>query len=196
MKQYITESYRKLSAFVKMEKVKSLRGILIFILLTVVIHIFWKFWSIRLAYFPIAGFMDNAFNFMIGVVLAKSKWAIIHILGISATIDGQTIWLQNGWGISIGEGCTSLKQISQFVLLMVFYPGPWKHKLWYIPFGAVVVYLTNLFRILLLAVFMNFRAPQWFIDFAHNDLLRIIFYIAIFVLWLIWAEVICKPKKS
>ena len=95
----------------------------------------------------------------------------------------------------INESCSGLKQMLQFSLLMILFPGPWIKKLWFIPLGIIVMHLTNLFRVVGLAVVMNTRPQYW--DFSHDYIFRPIFYVVIFGLWLYWVERINrKPEAS
>jgi len=79
----------------------------------------------------------------------------------------------------------------QFALLMAIFPGPWRHKLWYIPLGIFIVHLTNLFRIIGLAVVLVTVPDYW--DFSHDNIFRPLFYVVIFGLWVYWVE---KLKKK
>jgi exosortase/archaeosortase family protein len=69
---------------------------------------------------------------------------------------------------------------------MVFFPGPWKHKLWYIPLGIGVIHLTNVFRITGLLL-IQYPFPNGF-DFFHNYVFKTLFYAVIFLMWAFWNE--------
>jgi len=68
----------------------------------------------------------------------------------------------------------------------MLFPGPWKKKLWFIPLGIAIIHLTNVLRIVGLAIVMN-NWP-WHFNFSHDLIFRPIFYVVIFALWLIWVE--------
>ncbi len=125
------------------------------------------------------------------VVLRQSYWVITHIMQIPTVLRDHTMWFPNKWGIVINEGCTGLKQIIQVLLLFLIYPGPFKHKAWFIPSAIILIHLTNITRITLLAIAMNFNLPH--IQFIHTYPLRFLFYVVIFGLWVIWVEKI-TPK--
>jgi len=76
---------------------------------------------------------------------------------------------------------------------MLLYPGPWKHKLWFIPVGVFIVHLTNLFRIIGLSVVLINYSDYW--KFSHDNLFRPFFYVVIFIMWVIWVEYFYKKKK-
>jgi exosortase/archaeosortase family protein len=80
-----------------------------------------------------------------------------------------------------------------FSLLIIFITGQWKHKAWFIPVGIVILHLTNVFRIICLVV-IAMHWPQQ-IHYAHDNLLRILYYIVIFGLWVVWVEKIAYKNN-
>jgi exosortase/archaeosortase family protein len=172
----------------------GLRGVLLFIVITILIHFSFRFWAHTLHYFPISDFFYWITNLMEDMVFKHSNWVITHILRVKTVLNDHTIYLNDNWGIIISEGCTGLKQFIQVFLLFLIYPGPWKHKLWFIPAGMILMHLTNILRISLLAEAMKWNLPH--IHFIHNYPLRFLFYIGIFALWWLWAEKISKKKPD
>jgi exosortase/archaeosortase family protein len=130
--------------------------------------------------------MKELQGFMTGLVFDQSTWVNRHILNIPMTLSCKTMSFENGHGMSINESCAGDKQILQFVLLMLIYPGLWKRKLWYIPLGVVIVHFTNILRVVLLALVSANKYEWW--HFMHNTLLRGMFYVVIFALWVVWVK--------
>ena len=54
----------------------------------------------------------------------------------TAGIDGTS-------GVWIGDPCNGFSLFALFLIFMITYPGPWKHKLWYIPMGLIAIHLIN-----------------------------------------------------
>jgi exosortase/archaeosortase family protein len=79
-----------------------------------------------------------------------------------------------------------LKQFYQAFFLFLLYPGPWKHKLWYIPLAILVMHLVNVFRVVALSLVMVHAYPHW--DLMHDWVLRPFFYVVLFALWVVWNE--------
>jgi exosortase/archaeosortase family protein len=173
---------------------KSLRGIFLFVTITVLIHVLYRFWANTLNYYPIREFFTAATFFMEDVVLHQSSWIIVNVLQIPTFILGNVMWFSAKWGIAITEGCTGIKQIIQVLLLFLIYPGPWKHKAWFIPSGIIIIHITNVIRITLLAIAMKLNFPE--IHFIHSYPLRLFFYVVIFGLWWIWEEKISHGGKN
>ena len=162
-----------------------------FIIVTLVIHFSYRYW-VTLAYYPIGDLMNSMHDFLANRVFIESSWFIQHVSGSDITIVERTMYWPGYGYIAITHGCSGLKQIIQFALLIMLFPGPWKHKLWYIPMGMFIVHITNLFRIIGLAEILEIIPDYW--KFSHDYIFRPIFYIVIFSLWVIWVEKI-KDKK-
>lgn len=185
------EKYRtQFSAFIKEKKLEPMVDVAMFILITLVIHFSYRFWAAH-QYFPIQGVMSSMHEFLSDALFKQSSWIIQHVLGMDITTVKRTMYWQNQGYIAISHGCSGLKQIIQFVLLMMFFPGPWKRKLWYLPLGALIVHFTNIFRIVGLAVVLVSVPDYW--KFSHDYLFRPFFYVVIFSLWVYWVE---KLKKK
>ncbi|MDR2628340.1 MAG: archaeosortase/exosortase family protein [Dysgonamonadaceae bacterium] len=105
------------------------------------------------------------------------------------------LWFYNGHiTLSIIWGCTGIKQLYSFLLLMLFYPGPWRKKLWYLPMGSAVLFFYNIVRISAI-LFLTYRHPERF-DSLHEGVFRYIYYGLIFLLWVIWEEAVRKKQET
>jgi exosortase/archaeosortase family protein len=183
MKKLIEE----ISKFIKKYKLHVLKDVAIFVIIILVVHFSYRAWVRYTDYWPISGAMHSLHDRASTLVFHQSVWIIDHVLGMAITTDeNKVIYFQNNGYIGINESCSGVKPILQFVLLMLLFPGPWKHKAWFIPMGIVILHLTNLFRISGLAV-VTITAPQYW-DFAHDNLFRPFFYVVIFFLWVWWVE--------
>jgi exosortase/archaeosortase family protein len=189
---------KKLIDFIKIfftdPRWQKVRAVFWFCLITVLIHFSWRFWAINLHYFPIKSGMIIISDFLVNQVYDQSLWVIKNIFRIKVESVANAMFCENGAGIKVVESCSGVKQIMQFAILMLIFPGPWKHKLWYIPLGMFIVHITNIFRISMLVVVAK-HSPEN-IEYAHDNWLRIMFYVVIFILWLIWVEKIADKKTQ
>lgn len=186
--------YADISKSIKKYRLYVLRDVIIFMIITLAIHFAYRYWANTLHYFPVENTMNQAHEKMAQLVFNQSTWLIDHVLTIPiSTGPNRFIYFKNDGFIAINQSCSGLKPILQFVLLMLIFPGPWKHKAWFIPMGIVIVHCTNLFRISGLAV-VTVTVPEYW-DFAHDNVFRPFFYVVIFLLWVWWAERF-KPKAS
>jgi exosortase/archaeosortase family protein len=179
--------YEEINKSIKKYKLYVLKDVAIFIMITIIIHFAYRYWANKTLYWPVEKQMYAAHDGLSSVVFRQSVWLIDHILHIPFTTDeNRTIYFQNNGFIGISHGCSGLKPMLQYLLLMLIFPGPWKHKAWFIPMGLVIIHFTNLFRITGLAV-VTITIPEYW-DFAHDNFFRPFFYVVIFFLWVWWVE--------
>jgi exosortase family protein XrtF len=190
MKKLVSEINKNIKKY----KLYVLKDVLIFMLITLAIHFAYRYWANSTKYWPIQTTMGNAHENMAQIVFNQSGWAIDHILNIPFTTKDRTFYFENNGFITINQGCSGLKPILQFILLMLIFPGPWKHKAWFIPMGIIIVHLTNLFRISGLAV-VTIKMPEYWHN-AHDNFFRPFFYVVIFLLWVWWVESFRQRAKG
>jgi len=176
----------ELNKIIKKYKLHVLKDVMIFMIITLTIHYSYRYWANSASYWPIRQVMSQSHEEMAHIVFNQSAWIVDHVLRIPFTSRDRTFYFENNGFIAINQSCSGLKPILQFVLLMLIFPGPWKHKAWFIPMGIVIVHLTNLFRISGLAV-VTISIPEYW-DFAHDYIFRPFFYVVIFFLWVWWVE--------
>jgi len=101
--------------------------------------------------------------------------------------------LNNGY-VAVNSSCSGLKQFYQWFFLMTLFPGPWKHKLWFIPMGIIVTHLVNVFRIVSMVFVTVYISEYW--SFIHDWVLRPFFYVVMFMLWVWWNEKYHLPYRK
>ncbi len=96
--------------------------------------------------------------------------------------------------INIIWGCTAIKQLYIFILLIILYKGPVKSKLWYIPVGCLILGIYNIIRIAMICILTK-NNPERF-ESLHDGWFKYLFYGLIFLLWVFWEERFVKKDKS
>jgi len=188
----LKEYYSQFRTFIKKRKLEPLVDVALFVIITLTIHFSYRYWATQ-HYFPIGDLMGALHEHLANRVFIESSWFIQHVLGMEITIVDRTMYWANQGYIAINLGCSGLKPILQFIILMTVFPGPWKKKLWYIPMGVFIVHLTNLFRIIGLGVVLVTVPDYW--KFSHDYLFRPFFYVVIFSLWVYWVEHMRKKSS-
>jgi exosortase/archaeosortase family protein len=177
---------------------RHFRDVFWFAVITLSIHYAYRFWANGLGYAPVRPLMLDLQNALTSLVFHQSAWVNEHLLNLSFRVSGQTMTFANGSWIAINNSCAGDKQILQFMLLLLIYPGPWRRKLWYIPLGMVLIHLTNILRIVLLSLVSVNWPELW--HSAHDTVLRAMFYVVILVLWVVWTEKVkdakCKMQNA
>jgi exosortase family protein XrtF len=124
------------------------------------------------------------------------RWLSLNIVSVSAGIVqwfGYEIWtverivgIYGNAGIELVDGCTGISAIGLFLGFIIAYPGKWSDRISFSLMGIGVIYLVNIFRIVVLVI----TQEEWmeFFDFTHDYSTTTIFYIVIFILWMIWVN--------
>ncbi|HQB28283.1 MAG TPA: archaeosortase/exosortase family protein [Paludibacter sp.] len=171
-----------------------MQGIIYFFVILLAAHFFWKFTMLGddsdevVTFFGID--LSAGFNAMV-VHLTEVVHKVLVWLGYNVEIVGNSIIRHdNGASVRIVWACTGYKQAYIFTTIILFYKGPFLKKLWYIPAGLVIVYLFNIFRMVMIIAAIR-KNPESF-DFLHEGLYKYIFYGIIFLMWVLWEEKFCK----
>jgi exosortase/archaeosortase family protein len=173
-------------------KLKPLLNVIQFAILILVFHFTFRYWS-SFHYWPIREEIDVVFNYLSDLLYNNSVWVLENFTSYNLEIDDSSRTISLGPGsLFITTGCSGLKQFLQWIVLMFFFAGPWKQKLWFIPVGVLILHIYNVIRIVCLCVNFEFFPQYW--NFLHYYFFRYIFYVVIFGLWLLWVEKIIPSK--
>ena len=189
-------SIENIKAYCKDPKNQSVVDVGLFIVLIMSFHFLYLGWQ-ALEYWPIKGTIDKLSLWAVNLVYSQSCWVLENIFNLDLTTmsDIRLIATPNsdgGWARAIiAPECASLKQWLHWLFLMLLFPGPWKHKAWFIPAGLVIIEWTNVIRICGI-VLMQIPWPDSF-HLAHNYIFKVFFYLVIFLMWMIWVE--CFKNK-
>lgn len=208
-------SIQDIKAYCKDPKNRSTVNVGLFILLIISFHFLYLGWQ-ALGYWPIGRLVYSLMVWSVDMVYSQSCWVLDRIFHVDITTlsEQRLIAAMNkdgGWArVIIAPECASLKQWMHWIFLMVLFPGPWKHKLWYIPAGLVVIEWTNVVRICGILL-MQMQWPNIHIrlmgsdintfHLAHDYIFKFFFYLVIFLMWVLWVEKFydkktTKPKQN
>jgi exosortase/archaeosortase family protein len=179
----------------ELKKYKShfLKNVFYFFVLLLSFHFIYLFWT-QQHFYPIEKQVNVLFDKASKLLFDQSTWMLRDVLQIKITTEGQTIFVNGHKAyVEVSPGCTSLKQWLHWLFLMLLFPGSWKHKLWYIPFGVIIIHFINVFRVIGLTLVI-IPWSQYF-HFFHDSFFRPIFYLFIFIMWVIWMEFFVHLKK-
>ncbi|MGC3979621.1 MAG: exosortase/archaeosortase family protein [Paludibacteraceae bacterium] len=178
---------------------KPYKGVIFFVIALLSAHFFWKFTVIgdesgdRIIFLGLLD-ISQPFIFMAEHV-ANICYSILKFIGFNINLlPNNILRFENGHGVQVVWACTGIKQAFIFTMILAFARGCWKYKLWYIPFGLICIYLFNIFRIVFITSFVE-KHPEWF-DLLHEHLLKYLFYIMIFFIWVYWEEKLADKSKT
>jgi exosortase/archaeosortase family protein len=175
----------KAKEFLDHNRLWPLLDVLIFVVITLGFHKLW--WAFSEQIYSLDSFIAIA-NWLAASIYNASAWLDAYVFRMDITlyeVNGIR-FNSNNRAIFVNESCSGFKQMWQVFVLFLLFPGPWKYKLWYIPMGMLSMYLFNIIRIVALSFAMIYWPEHW--DFIHMWLLRPVYYLIIFILWVIWVE--------
>lgn len=94
--------------------------------------------------------------------------------------------IQGGSHLWIGDPCNGVSLFAVFLIFLVAYPGPWKHKLWFGALGLLSIHLINAIRVAVLCIVAAID-HDWF-NFNHDYTFYVVVYGWVFLLWAIWVK--------
>jgi len=168
-----------------MKKLLADNPVLRFLLTAIALYLFWyaidlyiikpythldRFLSLLLVY--ASAFVLSIFGYIPVLTIATEEVVI--------DVEGST-----GMGVWVGEPCNGLALFSLFAIFIFAYPGKWKYKAWYLPFGIIAIHLINIIRVSILTLIAKDHAE--YLDINHNYTFTIIVYAFVFILWYWWA---------
>ena len=201
-------SLDSIKAYCKNPKNRSTVNVGLFIILIISFHYLYLGWQ-ALDYWPVGKLVYKLMLWSVDLVYSQSCWVLDHIFRIDLTTFSGTrliTAIDSKGGLArvvIAPECASLKQWMHWLFLMILFPGPWKHKLWYIPAGLVIIEWTNVVRICGILL-MQIAWPDIHIHLfgndintfhlAHDYIFKLFFYLIIFLMWMLWVEKFYNPS--
>ena len=129
---------------------------------------------------------DGRLDAWLSVHIASVTAGVLGALGYAAVAAERIVTLPGVAGVEIANGCNGLSTVSLFVGFVLAFPGAWWKRLWFIPAGVGVIYLTNVFRCVSLLLLQK-HLPSAF-GAVHGFHALWIFYLVVFLLWVAWAN--------
>ncbi|MGB4336235.1 MAG: exosortase H [Chromatiaceae bacterium] len=100
----------------------------------------------------------------------------------------------NGFAVAIQAGCNGVEATIVLVAAMLAFPSPWKHKLWGILIGFLLVQALNLIRIISL-----FYIGQWnmqVFEWMHLYLWQALIMLDVLIIFLVWLRYLPRPAQE
>ena len=120
-------------------------------------------------------------------LVASISGGVMRVFGQAASVSGRVVTLPGTAGIYVADGCNGLSTFGLFAGFVLAYPGPWLRKSWFIPFGILMIISVNILR--LVALLLVQRHWPGYFEVSHSFGASFIFYIAVFLLWVLWVRI-------
>jgi exosortase family protein XrtF len=121
---------------------------------------------------------------------------ILNLIGYKVHVLIQHTYGSLGYenkSLGIAYMCNGLILWVVFILFILSYTGPIKHKLWFIPLGVIGIYIINVLRCVSLVI-IHIHKPEY-LAFNHKYTFTLAVYSFIILLWAIWINYFCNDKK-
>ncbi len=98
----------------------------------------------------------------------------------------RTIGVQGGHLLWIGDPCNGIGLFAVYLIFLIAYPGPWRHKLWFGSLGLLSIHLINAIRVAALCIIVKYDYEL--LNFNHDYTFYVVVYGWVFFLWAIWVR--------
>jgi exosortase family protein XrtF len=119
----------------------------------------------------------------------------LNYVGAESETTYDSLYLNGQSAIAVEEGCNGLNVMILFVAFILAFGGQRVRAVWFIPLGLVIIHLSNLARLLALAV-LNVDFEGRFFHFFHKYGFTAVIYAVVFVLWFTWVQFVVKSDNA
>jgi len=183
---------RKITVLKEKYKFIHLTGSIKFLLKGLILYIAWIF-LYELFIKP-----NNWIDPWLTNLVSRQSVMIIRLIGFNTThkiiATGNVLFNGNIPVLRIAYLCDGLILYVIFLIFLISFPGPIKHKAWFIPVGFIVIYLANLLRVVALVI-IQINAPEH-LEFNHKYTFTMLVYGFIFLLWIIWVRLFSSKSSQ
>lgn len=131
--------------------------------------------------------------------VANQTKSVLTFLGYSAEIEQDSkelsvnLYVDNKFLARIVEGCNAISIIILFISFIIAFASDFKRTALFILFGSLIIYFTNIIRIVIIVIAIN-KYPQYQ-NILHDIVFPSLIYGITFLLWFIWVQKFSKIKK-
>lgn len=168
----------------------GLREVLLFMVKLATIYLLWRVMTIFLGeeaqpiderYWPWLSLQWERFNDLIKSNLIFFSREFLELFNYDVITSGSMVKVRGYGGVDIGNYCLALELVILFIALVVSYPAPLKHKLWFVPFGVLAIHGINIVRVVTLNM-MTIYSPEY-ADFNHHFTFRVVVFLFILIMY-------------
>lgn len=119
--------------------------------------------------------------------IIKGGAFLLRQIGEPAFYNSRNLFITRDVGIYLADHCIGIPAFVVFSIFILSYQGRWLTKAWYIPFGALSIYVMNATRSAALAYLLRYYSKAYF-ELSHSYIYTITIYSLIFLLIVWWME--------
>ena len=159
----------------------------LFILKLLAIYFVWEYILRAYVY-------DMEFNKFININLAYLAGWVLRFFGFNATNVLNVVHMNGSYAVGVGTVCNGISFIGVIGGLTFSTPTSLKNKLLFFPLIGVCIYITNIFRIAMLAYTWKYNHLSF--EFNHKFLYLYTIYAVIFVIWYVWFQKVSLKREK
>ncbi|KUO68642.1 MAG: exosortase XrtF [Lutibacter sp. BRH_c52] len=131
--------------------------------------------------------------------VAEQTKYLLNVIGYPTEIvqDTETaalkLFINGKFTAFIVEGCNAISIIILFIAFIVAFAGSFKTTVLYILFGSLLIYFTNIVRIVIISIAL-YEYPQYQ-HLLHEIIFPSIIYGMTFLLWFVWIRYFSNLKR-
>ena len=168
---------------------KSNKFIIIFLIKAIGLYLIW--YLVYDLWLKKVGVLDN----MVIDNLVYLAVNFLELFDYILYVDYHKVGIHGAYpSVIVGTGCNALELFALFSGFILIFEGSWKHKLWFIPLGVIIIHLLNVIRIL--ALIFSGTISKSLLEFNHKYTFTIVMYIVTFIGWMIWVKYFASKSKT
>ena len=144
-------------------------------------------------------YKGNTPDEMTQLIADQSAWLLNNGFGYDVkavlNVASPTVFLKTGEYIvlNIYEGCNGINVFIVFAAFVIAFNGNQRKLFWYIPLGVLILYISNILRIVCL--YWTAVSFHRYFYYVHKYIFTGVIYAVVFVLWIIWVYQLNDRKK-
>lgn len=133
-------------------------------------------------------------------IVAQQSADLLQTLGYEAQVlphpdeASMKLFINEKYVARVIEGCNSVSVIILFMAFILAFSGRFKTTIIYLLAGSVLIYVVNLFRVVILSVGL-YHYP-WRKDILHTVIFPAIIYGMVCLLWVVWVNRFSKIASN
>jgi len=125
--------------------------------------------------------------------VVKTTGLLVNVLGVPVHVENADL-VTPGMRLRISDDCNGMIAFIIFMSAVLAFPSRWRDKGLGILMGAALIWILNIFRILVL-VYVALYFPQFFFE-THIYVAQSVIIAAGVVLWFFWAQSALRSADS
>ena len=131
-------------------------------------------------------FWTSLQNYCAYKIVVGASW-VLTAAGQVVVYNSRNVIINGSEGIFVADHCIGTPAFVVFMMFILLYAGKWYHKIWFVPLGALSIYVLNVFRAAALAYALRYSSKAYF-NLSHNYIYLSMVYGLIFLLIVWWME--------